>query len=1567
MGSLLLALIILLSSINVGFTASAVVVEGDVEAIVADPITMIEGFNGYDNGTYRYYDWVNSLTYTAVMSDGTELEGSGDCFVYDGEEYALSYTDTQSDKAPWTAGNTYTETVTLLGVSAQVSVTIAESPVVSVTVAPITLYENYHGSVKTETDSETGETREYICYDEWISELSWTATLADGTTLRGTSNYWYDGQYRDVQASDSQSYKTPWTVGNMYTGTFTVLGKTVPVDIAICSTPIVALDVRPITLTEGLNGEIKTDSNGESYFHYDWENVISYEVTLGNDDVYVRSGSECRLYGKYYPLKCTDTQSSTTPWTVGEYTVTVNLLGTTVEVPVTVKENPYAYLEITPEEVHLFENTGGRQYGSYYDYNWESGLTITAVYKDGHKEDLRYYRYFSCVDDQSYETPWTVGNTYYGTVYARGMSVQVPVTIEESPVASLDIEPITLAENTGGYTRTWGGTEYYVYDISDGLRYTVTLKDGTVLRGKGTDFTMGDRRYTAEYRIDTGYYNRWLAGNTYEVEVTLLGVTATAYVSVLPKTSADGFSYVLQDDKAILYGCENDAASFEIPSTVDGYEVVGLAGTWSAVNSAQTVTIPDSVEKISPYFFRNNTVLRELHIGSGLAALSMDMFTTAASLHTVTVSADNPYYCSVDGVVYDKALTELIVYPPARSETVVLPETVTNADCLLKNMKMYAGKSIVLHDNVKGYKQVDGVLCNEDMTVVYGCDGTRTGTCVLPDSVTTIAPYAFMNSNYDKVVLSNNVAQIVYRSFYHSNLKEIELPASLREIDYAAFEGCENLTQIDFPEGLIEIETRAFADSGLTSVTIPASVKELGGGAFAGAALETIAFCEGADIKFGGSVFANCTALTTFAMPDTATTIPSYMFSGTGITSVVIPKHITAVNGGAFSGAAVDKLSFEGENVAVDLSAFSGCPLTQADFSGTNVYADGGFVSSVPAAFSLPDTTTVIGYRAFENCIDLTQINIPASVERIRGFAFGGCTSLKRVDITDLSAWCDISFDTTHANPLCNSASLYLSGEEIKDLTIPAGVVSIGRNTFYGCTSVKSVTIPAEVTHIGGSAFGGCQNLTDVYYSGSESEWAQITIDYGNDPLTNATIHYSADNTTTTTTSATSTTLTTTTALCEAIIGYKIETEERTAMAAGETVDISVYISATERLAGVGLSIGYNADALEVVATEERGWFATAGISTVDIGTSGEMRFSVTEITDETVGENMEIAVVTLKALVDITANEGLRAMTMDVVLAQPSAGIVAGVCEDGGIRIVDEVTTANTAATSTTTTTASVGTTTTTTLTAATTVVTETTSEAITTTTTSAVTTTTSTTTSATTTASMTETTQTTTTVPTVTSTTESATTTTSTTTTVGTTTTNTTASMTATTATTVGGNQIGITITNSETGVVVSAESGVIEEDCELSVYKIVEDETGVQYSIVLVKDGKAVQPQGQITISIPVPGNLDGAMCDVYRVQTNGEAPMSAVLLGGKLMFVTDRCGVYTVKERLSDIVKGDLNGDGKVAIVDAVQLYYYVNGKTPLGDESSADMNDDGKINISDAVKLYYFVNGKIAEL
>ena len=128
----------------------------------------------------------------------------------------------------------------------------------------------------------------------------------------------------------------------------------------------------------------------------------------------------------------------------------------------------------------------------------------------------------------------------------------------------------------------------------------------------------------------------------------------------------------------------------------------------------------------------------------------------------------------------------------------------------------------------------------------------------------------------------------------------------------------------------------------------------------------------------------------------------------------------------------------------------------------------------------IPNSVTTIGNGAFWDCTGLASVTIPNSVTSIGDFAFFGCTSLTRVDISDIGAWCNISFGYGNSNPLYYAKNLYLNGELVTDLVIPNNATSIGNYAFSGCTGLTSVEIPNSVTTIGDYAFSGCTGLTSV-------------------------------------------------------------------------------------------------------------------------------------------------------------------------------------------------------------------------------------------------------------------------------------------------------------------------------------------------------------------------------------------------------------------------------------------------------------------------------------------------------
>lgn len=153
----------------------------------------------------------------------------------------------------------------------------------------------------------------------------------------------------------------------------------------------------------------------------------------------------------------------------------------------------------------------------------------------------------------------------------------------------------------------------------------------------------------------------------------------------------------------------------------------------------------------------------------------------------------------------------------------------------------------------------------------------------------------------------------------------------------------------------------------------------------------------------------------------------------------------------------------------------------------------------------VPEGIIAIGERAFYWCYNLESITLPSTLASIEGMAFCDCSKLKEVHISDLSAWCNITFDSywgyENSNPLMKANNLYLNGSLISECVIPESVSEIKFAAFAGA-SFKSVSITSTVTDIGKSAFAStsienisipksikainestfydCQRLTDI-------------------------------------------------------------------------------------------------------------------------------------------------------------------------------------------------------------------------------------------------------------------------------------------------------------------------------------------------------------------------------------------------------------------------------------------------------------------------------------------------------
>ena len=249
--------------------------------------------------------------------------------------------------------------------------------------------------------------------------------------------------------------------------------------------------------------------------------------------------------------------------------------------------------------------------------------------------------------------------------------------------------------------------------------------------------------------------------------------------------------------------------------------------------------------------------------------------------------------------------------------------------------------------------------------------------------------------------------------------------------------------------------------------------------------------------SIGNYAFDKCTSLTSVTIPDSVTSIGNFAFNGCrSLTDVTIGNSVTSI----------------GEY------AFNGCT------SLTNV--------------TIPNSVTSIGSSAFFGCESLTSVTIGNSVTSIGGSVFYGCTNLEKVDyIGTVSQWKSISgYSNVSQIVKCSdniiinentvtinnlkykinndyTASLVGYTDSPENLEISKNISyesytfkvrSIGERAFYNCTSLTSVTIPNSVTSIGDSAFYDCTSLTSVNYSGTKSQWKDITVGSDNYYLTHA-------------------------------------------------------------------------------------------------------------------------------------------------------------------------------------------------------------------------------------------------------------------------------------------------------------------------------------------------------------------------------------------------------------------------------------------------------------------------------
>lgn len=183
-------------------------------------------------------------------------------------------------------------------------------------------------------------------------------------------------------------------------------------------------------------------------------------------------------------------------------------------------------------------------------------------------------------------------------------------------------------------------------------------------------------------------------------------------------------------------------------------------------------------------------------------------------------------------------------------------EPFDNADDFVE--ALYGIRSLkTIESHIPQYKTVDGVLYNKDMSALLVCPRGKNESITIPEGVTEIKAFAFANSKIEEVSFPDSLKKIEKNAFYEcSRLKSVdfgngieeiggmmafafcsitrlEIPPQVKTIGDGAFYYCDKLKEVKFNEGLQKIGNDAFSKCDLIkNLDFPETLSYIGNRAF---------------------------------------------------------------------------------------------------------------------------------------------------------------------------------------------------------------------------------------------------------------------------------------------------------------------------------------------------------------------------------------------------------------------------------------------------------------------------------------------------------------------------------------------------------------------------------------------------------------------------------------------------------------------------------------------------------------------------------------------------------------
>lgn len=534
------------------------------------------------------------------------------------------------------------------------------------------------------------------------------------------------------------------------------------------------------------------------------------------------------------------------------------------------------------------------------------------------------------------------------------------------------------------------------------------------------------------------------------------------------------------------------------------------------ISQLENFSFPNKTKKLGSSIFNMNSKLTKIFIPKSLTEIDPQTFTGCSSIATIEIDKNNQVYSVAEpATLMDKAKTKIFYVSPTVESINIVMSVKTISSTLLQSCTSL--KDVFVSSESTTYSSSKGILYDKAQTKAIACAG-GIKDAVIVSSCKTIESYCF----YSMI-----------------NLQSVSIPEGVTSVLSYAFSKTTNLKNITFPSSLESIADYAFYQSSIDHIRFhgdgPKRINEY---CFHESTIKSIHFGRNLMI-LSAYAFHSCNELIDVQIDEDcmlSTITKDCFFKCSKLTNFIIPRNVLTIQETAFyiCSSLTNVTFLKGSKInTIKRFAFAYCVIKEIHLPETITSLDGsiwvGNKELTKLTFDPNIKLNQIGPGDFMDCVKLTEVVIPASVQYFEPSVFSGCTSLMSINVNasnnnyksiegivytfncsrlvacpcgriEATVMKQVTVIGSNAFYLCKKLSnlifekdcklerieegTFFSCIELRRVDLPTSLMTVERNAFYGCTKLETITFPdhslCNLDHE--SVFAGCESLKDITF-----------------------------------------------------------------------------------------------------------------------------------------------------------------------------------------------------------------------------------------------------------------------------------------------------------------------------------------------------------------------------------------------------------------------------------------------------------------------------------------------------